>query len=76
MTSNCSLHPLKPLDPAIDPAYQDGPPPRPHTVHPTGVIEVIWPFAVLPERFRRSALISLDSLEERIERDAEREEEF
>src|SRR5262249_48283647 len=27
MMPNCSLSPLKPLDPAVDPAYADGPPP-------------------------------------------------
>lgn len=76
MTSNCSLHPLKPLDPTIDPAYQDGPAPRPHRVHPSGMIEVDLPFAVLPDRFRRGATISLDSLEETVERNAEREEDL
>jgi len=75
MTSNCSLHPLKPLDPSIDPAYQDGPPPRLHKVHPTGIIEIELPFAILPDRFRRRQTISLESLEEMVERDAEREEE-
>jgi len=75
MTSNCSLHPLKPLDPSIDPAYQDGPPPRPHIVHLSGVVEIELPFAVLPDRFRRSGTISLESLEEMVERVAEREEE-
>ena len=75
MTSNCSLHPLKPLDPAVDPAYQDGPPPRRHRVYSTGVLEIELPFAVLPDRFRRSGMISLENLEEVVERDAEREEE-
>ncbi|MFN8544341.1 MAG: hypothetical protein U0807_09040 [Candidatus Binatia bacterium] len=76
MMSNCSLHPLAPIDPSIDPAYADGPPPRPHPDHAAGVIEIAWPFAQLPERLRRRQTISIETLEDMLERDAEREEEW
>ena len=36
MVSNCSLYPLKPLDPAVDPAYRDGPLPFPHRANHAG----------------------------------------
>ena len=40
MMSNCSLYRLRLLDPAIDPAYQDGPPPREHRVSHAGEIVI------------------------------------
>jgi len=36
MMSNCSLYRLRPLDPAIDPAYQDGTPPPLHRLKHVG----------------------------------------
>lgn len=76
MTSNCSLHRLEPLDPRIDPAYQDGPPPLPHRANHAGEIQVAWPVALLPERLRRSRTISIEALEEELERQAQREDRF
>jgi len=76
MMSNCSRYPLKPLDPAIDPAYQDGPPPRPHKVNHAGEIVVEWPISVIPGPLRRFHTISIEELENEIEREAEIEEEW
>lgn len=74
MTSNCSLHRLAPLDPALDPAYRDRRPwqPSPH-VH-AGALDVELPFARLPPAFQRVQLVSFERLAELIERQAEREE--
>src|SRR5262249_32434384 len=47
MTSNCSLYPLKPLDPAIDPAYADGPAPPEHRVNHAGELEIDWPCSLI-----------------------------
>ena len=76
MVSNCSLHPVKPLDPAIDPAYQDGIPPRPHLPKHAGEIQLNWPVARIPNTLRRLHLISIEALEDELEREAEREEEI
>lgn len=75
MTSNCSLYPLEPLDPAVDPAYQDGIPPRPRHAQHAGEIVVDWPVARIPEPLRRFHLISIEELDDELEREAEREEE-
>jgi hypothetical protein len=75
MTSNCSLYPLKPLDPAVDPAYQDGIPPRPRHERHAGELVVDWPVALIPEPLRRFRQISIEELEDELEREAEREEE-
>jgi hypothetical protein len=74
MTSNCSLYPLEPLDPAIDPAYADGPPPPTHRVNHAGEIEVDWPVNLIPSRLNRFRTISFEALEDELERSAEREE--
>ncbi len=73
MTSNCSLHPLEPLDPAIDPAYVDGPPPRPHPATHAGQLDVAWPVARMPSRLSGFETISFETLEDELERAAERE---
>jgi hypothetical protein len=74
MVSNCSRYPLKPIDPSVDPAYQDGPPPLPHRANHAGEIPVEWPVAVIPQPLRRLHMISIEALEDEIEREAELEE--
>lgn len=74
MTSNCSLHRLAPLDPAIDPAYTDGPPPRPHVRSHAGEVRIDWPIARIPPQLGRFTTISIELLEDEIEREAMREE--
>ena len=75
MVSNCSLYALKPLDPSIDPAYADGLPPRPRTVRHLGEIRTDWPVPSIPGTMRRLQTISIEALEDEIEREAAREEE-
>ena len=74
MTSNCSLHPVKPLDPAIDPAYTDGPPPTAHPPNHAGEIAEEWPVSLIPSRLNAFQTISFETLEDELERSAEREE--
>ena len=74
MMSNCSLYRLRPLDPAVDPAYQDGPPPHPHHPRRTGEIPIDWPVALIPDSLARLRTISIEALEDEIEREARREE--
>ncbi len=74
MTSNCSVHRLRPLDPAIDPAYQDGAPPRPHRPKLRGEIRTELPVALIPPPLGRFHTISLEALEAELEREAIREE--
>jgi hypothetical protein len=74
MTSNCSLYPLKPLDPAVDPAYCDGTPPRPRRPRHEGEIATEWPVPWIPLPLQRLTTISIEALEDEIEREAEREE--
>jgi hypothetical protein len=74
MMSNCSHHPLRALDPAVDPAYQDGIPPRPHRANHAGEIVLDWPIPVIPEPLRRLKTISIEALEDEIEREAAMEE--
>ena len=74
MMSNCSLYALGPLDPAVDPAYQDGPPPPEHRVNHAGELVVEWPGALIPHPLDRFKTISIEELEDEIEREARREE--
>jgi hypothetical protein len=76
MVSNCSLYPLKPLDPAIDPAYADGIPPRPHPAQHWGEIVIDWPVSRIPSRLRRLQTISIEVLEDELEHEAKREEAY
>jgi len=74
MTSNCSLHRLAPLDPALDPAYRDG---RPRILSPlvhAGALDVELPVTRMPHALQHVQTISFERLEELIEREAEREE--
>ena len=74
MMSNCSLYRLRPLDPAVDPAYQDGPPPLPHPVNHSGELTVELPTTLLPFNLAHASTVSIEILEEEIEREARREE--
>ena len=74
MTSNCSLYRLRPLDPSIDPAYQDGPPPFRHPPQHAGEIPVDFPVSIIPSLLAHERTISIEELEDVIERDARREE--
>lgn len=74
VVSNCSHHCLEPLDPSVDPAYVDGRPPRPHVPRPTGEIATDWPVATIPPPLRRLQTISIEALEDELEREATREE--
>ena len=74
MVSNCSLYRLSPLDPAVDPAYQDGQPPHPHHPRHAGEIPVEWPVASIPPPLARFRTISIEELEVEIEREACRQE--
>ena len=76
MVSNCSLYPLKPVDPAVDPAYRDGPLPPPHRANHAGEIGVEWPVARMPSALRRQRTISIEALEDEIERQAAVEEKY
>ena len=74
MMSNCSLYRLRPLDPGLDPAYQDGPLPQAHRVNHAGEISVELPTAFIPPFLNRYHTISIEELEDEIEREARREE--
>jgi hypothetical protein len=74
MTSNCSLHRLAPLDPALDPAYRDGTPPTPVRINHAGELDVELPVARMPAELQRQQTVSFEWLEEILEREAEREE--
>jgi hypothetical protein len=76
MVSNCSLYRLKPLDPAVDPAYRDGLPPPMHRVNHAGEIVIEWPVGRIPDTLRRWQTISIEALEAEIERQAEVEEHY
>ena len=73
MESNFSLYPLKPLDPAVDPAYHDGVPPKPREVRHVGEIAAEWPVRI-PSGLRWVRMISIEALEDDLEREAAREE--
>ena len=74
MVSNCSLYRMEPLDPSIDPAYHDGPPPVPHRANHAGEIGIDWPVSHIPPLLSRFRTISIEGLEDEIEREARREE--
>ena len=76
MTSNCSLYRLRPLDPSIDPAYQDGQPPHPHPHPPrhAGEISLDFPVSTIPWQLSGFQTVSIEALEDEIEREAQREE--
>jgi len=74
MESNCSLYPLKPLDPAVDPAYHDGLPPTPRRTIHAGEIAIDWPVGRIPPALQRLQTISIEALEDELEREATREE--
>jgi len=74
MMSNCSLYRLRPLDPGLDPAYQDGPPPQAHRVNHAGEISVELPTSFIPPFLNRYHTISIEELEDEIEREARRQE--
>ena len=74
MMSNCSLYRLRPIDPGLDPAYQDGPPPLAHRVNHAGEITVELPTSFIPPPLNRFHTISIEELEDEIEREARREE--
>ena len=75
MVSNCSLYALKPLDPSIDPAYVDGLPPRLRVARHLGEIPTERPVPRIPGPLRRMQTISIEALEDEIEREAACEEE-
>jgi hypothetical protein len=74
MESNCSHYALEPLDPAVDPAYHDGIPPRPHRPKQAGELTVDWPVIRIPAGLQRMHTISIEALEDELEREAAREE--
>jgi len=74
MESNCSHYRLKPLDPAVDPAYHDGVPPRLRQPKPAGEIALEWPVLRIPAALGRLQTISIEELDEALEREAGREE--
>jgi hypothetical protein len=74
MESNCSHYRLEPLDPAVDPAYHDGVPPRPRHPKPAGEIALEWPVLRIPAALGRLQTISIEALDEALEREAGREE--
>jgi len=75
MEFHCSTHqPPKPLDPAVDPAYHDGLPPRPRRANHAGEITIDWPVVRMPAALQRQHTISIEVLEDELEREAKREE--
>lgn len=76
MVSNSSIHPLDPLDPSVDPAYRDGPPPLLRRATHAGELADEWPVARLPSSLRCFETISFETLEDVLEREAAREETF
>ena len=75
MEFHCSTHqPPKPLDPAVDPAYHDGTPPRLRPANHAGELAVEWPGTRIPSNFQRLQTVSIEELEDELEREAAREE--
>ena len=71
---SCSHYPPRALDPAVDPAYHDGVAPRARHVNHAGEIAVEWPVTRIPQALRKLHTISIEALEDEIEREAAREE--
>jgi hypothetical protein len=69
-----SHNPPKAIDPAVDPAYHDGLAPRPRHTKPSGEITLDWPVTRIPPALRRLQTISIEALEDELEREATREE--
>jgi hypothetical protein len=74
MDSNCSLYPLEPIDPAVDPAYHDGIPPRPRRPARAGEMPTDWPVVRIPSALDHQTTISIETLEDALERAARSEE--
>src|SRR5437763_16719921 len=75
MEFHCSTHqPPKPLDPAVDPAYQDGLPPRPRHANHAGETTIHCPVVHMPAALQRQHTISIEVLEAALDREAQREE--
>jgi len=75
MEFHCRTHyPPKPLDPAVDPAYHDGIPPRPRHARVSGELVVDWPVVRIPAGLQHLHTISIEALEDELEREAAREE--
>jgi hypothetical protein len=69
-----SHSPPRVVDPAVDPAYHDGLAPRRHPGKHAGEIAVDWPVSRIPPALRKLHTISIEALEDEIEREAAREE--
>jgi hypothetical protein len=69
-----SHNPPKAIDPDVDPAYHDGLAPRRRLAKPAGEITLDWPVTRIPPALRRLHTISIEALEDEIEREAAREE--
>ena len=69
-----SHNPPKPLDPAVDPAYHDGLAPRPRHTNHAGEIDVALPVTRIPAVLQKLQTISIEALEDELEREATREE--
>ena len=67
-------NPPEPLDPAVDPAYHDGIPPRRRQTNHAGEITADWPVTRIPSALQRLHTISIEALEDELEREATREE--
>ena len=75
MEFHSSSHlPPRALDPAVDPAYHDGLAPRARPVNHSGELTVDWPVARIPTALRKLHTISIEALEDELEREAAREE--
>jgi len=69
-----SHNPPKAIDPSVDPAYHDGVAPRRRVAKPAGEIGLDWPVTRIPSALQRLHTISIEALEDEIEREAAREE--
>src|SRR5262249_54725732 len=69
MECTVPLSRLKPLAPPPAPAYHDGVPPKARRVRPTGEIAVDWPVVKIPASLCRLHTISIEALEDELERE-------